>query len=166
MSTTLILDLIDTASIRAAVGVSEDQDELPDSYFQDLGIASILALELSTWIPSTTSVSAIVSAGQTAAEGTVAWKAYEALKNAAKFYCAWVVLQNRDISLFQRLEDGSNRIIRPVGDSERLLNSMLGFYNRYKAMVLDALSSATTLSVTWFAGSASPTFNPVTNTSS
>jgi hypothetical protein len=166
MSTTLILDLIDTAAIRAAVGVSEDQDELPDRYFNDLGMASILSLELSSWLPSTTSVSAIVAAGEVAAEGTDAWKAYEGLKNAAKFYCAWVVLQNRDISLFQRLEDGNNRIIRPTAQLNKLLESMLAFYNRYKEIVLTSLSSPTTLSTTWFMGSASPTFDPVTNTSS
>lgn len=166
MSTTLILDLIDTAAIRATIGVSEDQDELPDQYFTDFGIASILSLELGSWLPSTTSVSAIVAAGEAAAEGTDAWKAHEALKNAAKFYCAWVVLQNRDISLFQRLEDGNNRIIRPTAQLDKLLGSMLTFYNRYKSMTLDALSSATTLSTTWIANSARPTFDPVTNTSS
>lgn len=162
----MILDLIDTAAIRAAIGVSEDQDELPDRYFNDLGIASMLSLELGTWIPSTTSVSAIITAGQAAADGSDDWKAYEALKNAAKFYCAWLVLQNRDISLFQRLEDGNNRIIRPVAKVDALLETMLSFYNRYKAMALEALSSSETLSTTWLVGSASPTLDPVTNTSS
>jgi len=163
MPTTQILDIIDTAAIRAAIGVSEDQDELPDRYFLDLGIEGILALELSSWLPLTTSIADIVLAGEGAGTNTTEWKAYEALKNAAKFYCAWFVLQNRDISLFQRLEDGSNRIIRPAGDLERLLEAMLGFYNRYKAMVLEALSSTSAVGSTWMAGSSRPTYDPVTN---
>jgi hypothetical protein len=160
----LLLDLVDTSTIRAAIGVSEDMDELSDEFFTDYDLESMLSLELSSWIPSSTSLTTIIDNGDGAEQDTEEWKTYACVKTAAKYYCAWVVLQSRDISLFQRVEDGNNKLLRPTVKTDELLQKMLGLYNKYKDMALELISPSNAADTVWYVGSSSPTYDPVTNT--
>jgi hypothetical protein len=130
-----ILGLTTTEAIRAMIGIDEASRELPDQLFIDLEIEDALRLEFGSWLPVTLD----------------AW-------------CALEVLQAADISLAQRHSDGQNEFARQTYKVEDLLNRLNASYLRYRDLVLSNLGETVTASTTWLAGVATPTYDPVTNT--
>ena len=155
-----ILGLTTTEAIRAMIGIDEASRELPDQLFIDLEIEDALRLEFGSWLPVTLDELLAGADGS----GSAADLAYLASRHAARAWCALEVLQAADISLAQRHSDGQNEFARQTYKVEDLLNRLNASYLRYRDLVLSNLGETVTASTTWLAGVATPTYDPVTNT--
>lgn len=159
---TLLGNLTNTDAVRATIGVSEASQELPDAYFTDRRMEGALRLELSTWLPAT--LEAIEDAADAADEGADEILVWDAVQQAAAYWCAWEIVKTAPIALFQKISDGQNETTRPVLKQKELLDLLAGSYMRYRDVALDLYAGgpATAASATWLAGKSTPIFDPVT----
>ena len=158
-----ILTLTNSDAVRAAIGVSDESNELPDYTLTDLRIADLLLLELSEWLPVSI-VEVETAASQSGDETSRAGLAYLALKASATYYCASVVLESGELSFVERYEDGQNKFKRQTTDMQKVLDRVLGRYQYYKQQVLTYLESpAEVFSTGWMVGRSAPNYDPVTN---
>jgi len=159
-----MIELLDgvtnTDAIRAVIGVGEDANELPDSYFLARKMEGALRLELSTWLPET--LEYLQESASTALEGDTEVLVWDAVQQAAGYWCAWQVCRTAPIALFQRLSDGQNQVQRTQFNLEELLEQLRGGYLENRDRVLDLSNVAPTANTAWMFGIASPTFDPVT----
>ena len=158
----LLDGVTDTDAIRAVVGVSEDSRELTDEYFASRRVEGALRLELSTWLPAT--LAALEGAADAASEGDSAILIWDAVQQAATYWCAHEIAKTAPIALFQKISDGQNEITRPVMKHKELLDLLFSSYSEYKDLAVDLFSptTATTYTASWLAGKSSPSFDPVT----
>lgn len=158
-----ILTLTNSDAVRAAIGVSDESNELPDQTLIDLGIADLLLLELSEWLPVSI-VEVETAASQSNDETSRAGLAYLALKASATYYCASVVLEAGELSFVERYEDGQNKFKRQTTDMQKVLDRVRGKYLYYKQQALTYLeSTAEVFSTSWMIGRSAPNYDPVTN---
>ena len=155
-----LLSVTTTEAVRALIGIDEASQELPDQLFTDFEIEDALQLELGTWLP--VPLSTVIAGGD--GTGGAADLAYLALRSASKAWCAWQVLQAGEISIAQKHEDGQNAVQRQSFQMEALLQRLGGLYSRYRDLCLNYLGQTVTSSTSWLAGSSSPSYDPVTNT--
>ena len=155
-----ILGLTTTEAYLAMIGLDAASNEMPDQLFADLEIEGALRLEFGSWLPVT--IEAVLAGAD--GSGSAADLAYTACRQAARAWCAMEVLQAADISIAQRHSDGQNEFARQSYKTAELLQRLNATYSRYKDMALINLGRATTPSTTWLVGSASPSYDPVTNT--
>jgi hypothetical protein len=158
----LLDGVTDTDAIRAVVGVSEDSRELTDEYFTSRRVEGALRLELSRWLPATLEV--LEDAADAADEGDDAILIWDAVQQAATYWCAWEVLKSAPVALFQQISDGQNEVKRPELKHKELLDLLFSSYSGYKGLAVDLFSptTATTYTASWLAGKSSPSFDPVT----
>jgi hypothetical protein len=159
-----ILDLTTSDAVRAAIGIDEASGELDDQVFTDLRIADMLRLELAGWLPDT--IEEIqADALMVLDDSDAAALALVALQSAATYWCAATFLLSGEISFATRQEDGQNRSVRQDFDADKLLEKLQSRYAYYKGKVTELLMPTATATLTnWFAGKATPTYDPVTNT--
>ena len=158
-----ILTLTTSEAIRAALGISEETHELSDQTLIDLGISDFLRLELASWLPKTP-VEIETEASASEDETSRASLAYLALKAAATYYCASVVLESGELSFAERYEDGQNKMKRQAYDISKLLDRVTGKYLYYRQQVLTYTESpAEVFSTGWMVGRSTPSYDPVTN---
>jgi hypothetical protein len=158
-----ILTLTSSEAVRAVIGVSDDSGELQDQTLIDLRIADLLLLELSTWLPKTV-IEIETEASASDDETSRASLAYLALKAAATYYCASVVLESGELSFVERYEDGQNKMKRQAFEVSKLHDRLMGKYLDYKQQVLTYTESeAEIFSTRWMAGRSTPSYDPVTN---
>ena len=156
-----ILGVTTTETIRAVIGVSDPANELPDSYFTDRNITGALRLELSTWLPA--SIETLSDAASAADEGDPEILVWDAVQQAAAYWCAWEVTKTAPIALFQKIEDGQNAITRPTMKQKELLDLLRGSYTSYRDLALDVYTGAVVVvTASWLSGKATPSFDPVT----
>jgi hypothetical protein len=159
-----ILSLTTSEAIRAALGISGDSDELIDQALTDLGIEDMLKLEFYGWLPQ--SIASIEDAADAETDETQpASLAYLALRAAATYYCASIVAQPAEIAFAVKHSDGQNEFQRKPVDVDKLIARLRGSYADYREQVLSYLSAApvTVPAPSWMTGSASPSYDPVTN---
>lgn len=158
---TLLGNLTNTDAVRATIGVSEAAQELPDEYFVARRMEGALRLELSSWIPDT--LEALEDAADAAEDGADEILVWDAMQQAATYWCAWEVVKSAPLALFQKLEDGQNGVTRPVLKQKELLDILSSSYMRYRDLAVEGYNGATTTSSpTWLAGKSTPSFDPVT----
>jgi hypothetical protein len=158
-----ILTLTTSGAVRAAIGISDESNELPDQTLVDLGIADLLRLELAEWLPVTI-VEVETAASQSDDETSRAGLAYLALKASATYYCASVVLEAGELSFVERYEDGQNKMKRLTADMQKLRDRVAAKYLYYKQQALTYLESpAEVFSTSWMVGRSAPSYDPVTN---
>lgn len=156
-----ILGVTTTEAIRAVIGVSASSGELPDSYFTDRNMTGALRLELSTWLPAT--LETLSDAASAADEGDPEILVWDAVQQAAAYYCAWECIKSAPIALFQKIGDGQNEVSRPIMNQKELLDLFSSSYMKYRDLALDAYSGEVVpVSASWLSGKSSPTFDPVT----
>ena len=159
----VILELTDTYAVRAAIGVSEESGELDDSVFSDLDISNLLKVELIGWLPNYKSIRDDPLAKL---EDTTEELKFLLLKGFSTYWCAYTMSLSSDVSFALRHEDGQNKMIRQTRDVEELLNRLLTQALQYKSRLLAIISPPPSLLANWFVGSASPNYDPVTNSTS
>lgn len=159
---TLLGNLTDTDAVRAVIGVSEASQEFTDSYFTARRMEGALRLELSSWLPAT--LEELEDAADAADEGADEILVWDAVQQAATYWCAFEVVKGAPIALFQKIEDGQNAVQRPVLNHKELLDLLSGSYMRYRDLALEVYNdeTPTVASPTWLAGKSTPTFDPVT----
>ena len=155
-----ILGLTTTEAVQAFIGIDEDSRELPDQLFIDLEIEDGLKLEFGTWLPVT--LTALLEGAD--GSGSAADLAYTAARQAARAWCAMEVLQAAEISIAAKHSDGQNEFVRQPHKVAEVLERLKGSYQRYRDMVLTNLDQTVTAATSWLAGYASPSYDPVTNT--
>ena len=158
-----ILTLTTSEAVRAALGISDESGELPDQALIDLGIADLLRLDLAEWLPKP-----ILEIENEAAaepdETARASLAYFALKAAATYFCASLILESGELSFVERYEDGQNKMKRQAFDQDKFLSKITGRYLYYRQQALTYLESpAETFSSSWMVGRSVPSYDPVTN---
>jgi hypothetical protein len=156
-----ILGLTDSNAIRAAIGVAEESGELNDSVFVDLGLSDQLKLELLGWLPT---YRAIMDDPLARTEETTEELKRLLLEGFSTYWCAYTMMMTAEISFALRHEDGQNKMIRQTRETEEILNRLLTRALQYKSRLLALISPPPTLLTNWFAGSAPPNYDPVTNT--
>jgi hypothetical protein len=159
-----LLELTNSNAIRAAIGVDEASGELDDHVFEDLRLADMLRLELATWLPK--SIEDLQDEALAASDpADRAALGLTALQSAATYWCAASLLLTAEISFAVRQEDGQNRSVRKNFDQSDLYEKLMARYNYFRGMVTDLLApDAPSSIVNWFAGKATPDYDPVTNT--
>jgi chromosome condensin MukBEF complex kleisin-like MukF subunit len=159
---TLLGNLTNTDAVRAVIGASEAAQELTDAYFAARRMEGALRLELSSWLPAT--LEELEDAADAADEGADEILVWDAVQQAATYWCAWEVVKSAPIALFQKLGDGQNEVQRPELNHKELLDLLSGSYMRYRDLALEVYNdeTPTVASPTWLAGKSTPTFDPVT----
>jgi hypothetical protein len=151
-----------TDAIRATIGVSEASKEIQDQYLVDRRIEGALRVELSSWLPAT--LEELEDAADAADEGDQAILVWDAIQQAATYWCAYEVMKMAPIALFQKIGDGQNEIQRPELKHKELLDLLSSSYMRYRDLALGIYNAetATVARPTWLSGKSVPTFDPVT----
>ena len=153
-----LLGLTTSEAIRAALGVSDQADELPDEVFTNHEMEDELDLLLSQWLldaASTTILSVQSSGNQTASL---------ALRQCAKYMGALLMVPSLATSTASKLSDGQDEFQREKRDLQQLTRDLEKLLGKYQAMVGDALgATAASFSIM---GISSPPFDPVTGTTS
>lgn len=157
-----LLGVTTTEAVRALIGIDEASGELPDQLFVDWEIEDALRLELGTWLPAP--LATIIAGGD--GTGSAADLTYLALRNAGRAWCAWQVMMAGDISIAQKHDDGQNAFSRQAYKLEDLLQRLGALYSKYRDMCLDFAGQTATSSTSWLVGKSSPSYDPVTNTTS
>lgn len=140
--------LTTTQAIRAVLGVSEDSDELPDQIFTDLEISDQIELIIEQWLPiSIASVS-------------LASKAGKALRSAAKYTGALILLPSLTTSTAALLSDGQDQFRRQDRDLKEMEKALRRNLDDMIEIILDELVTDYTNQPS-FMGRSSPNFDPV-----
>ena len=155
-----LLGVTSTETIRAVLGVAEAANELPDSYFTDRNMVGALRLELSSWLPA--SLEVLSDAASAADEGDPEILVWDAVQQAAAYWCAWECTKTAPMALFQSLEDGNNKVVRPIIKQKELLDLLLGSYTTYRDQALDKYSGKVAIvTAPWLSGKSTPSFDPI-----
>lgn len=151
-----------TQAVRAVIGVAEESGELPDQYFTDRQMVQALRIELYEWLPE--SLEALQASADAATDPYAdAVKVWDAVRQAATYWCAAEVVRSGAVSLFQRMDDGDNKVLRQAFDPKVLFEEFIGRYSYYQGVALRTYSPSSSSSVFRFVRSASPTYDPVAN---
>ena len=147
--------------IRMAAGVSEA--ELSDDEINGAGLQTDLELEVSEWLPTSTSLQAIyddgidVSATNKQKLLMYAMSAY--LKNAA----AYLLFMTGVLKFGKKISDSNNAMERNPWDDDKVLKKLLALMNKYKAKFLELYDQPQDeFDTAIFMGSSTPDFDPVT----
>jgi len=158
---TILGNLTNTDAIRATIGVSEASQEMPDEYFAARRMEGALRLEMSAWLPAT--LEELEDAADAADDGDSEILTWDAVQQAATYWCAWQIVKSAPLALFQKLSDGQNETVRPALNQKDLLDLFSSSYMRYRDLAVEGYNGeAAAASPDWLIGRSAPTFNPVT----
>lgn len=155
----ILLSITTTEAIRAVLGISATTEELPDSMFVESEFETELQVTLEQWLPETIST---ICAGAAAATTGYAEK-LSLLKLCAQYEGALIVLSSAPLGFAQQLSDGQNEFHRDkkaLAKLEELLRAKAGTFRT----ILAATYGETDPESADLFGSASPNYDPVTDT--
>lgn len=156
--TVAILALTDTDEVRATIGA--DDKDLSDTYIMSASPEDDLKADLLTWVPT---YQTIITEGTGGSPTTEQELKYLRLKVYAKNFISWLVASAAQHSLAQKVSDGSNEMSRFTNN--KLAELLARLEDRMKASKaeLEKLIDSTSTSTYSQFGTASPSYDPVTN---
>jgi hypothetical protein len=143
-------------SIRGVLGVEEE--ELQDSIFTSTFFDIELRIEIEGWLPET--IALVISKAAAATEGYDS--KLELLKLCGQYYGALVIYPHLQLGSAAEFTDGQNAFKRHKEALEKATTEATSRAEKYKDLLLAAYDASDT-DITSFFGSASPTYDPVTD---
>jgi len=157
--TVSFLALTDTDETRSALGV--DTTDITDEGICDMHPEDDLEADLLGWLPTYQSV--IIAEGLSASPTTEQRLKFLKLKIYAKYFIAVIVVTSGINSILQKASDGSNEGIRFTNITLKdLKNDLIEARDSAKSELELLVTPTLETSYSHF-GSASPTYDPVTN---
>jgi hypothetical protein len=147
--------------IRTATGVSVK--ELSNDELDNSGIEFDVELEVSTWLPSSASLTQIYDDGSDPAATQQQKCQMYAMAAYCKYAAAYFLMQTGVMKFAKKLSDSNNAIERDSRDDEKLLKVLAAQMQKYKNKFLELYNEpADEFDTAIFMGSVSPNFDPVT----
>jgi len=156
-------DFTSYETVLAVLGA--DQSELPEEVFIARNIWDELEPDITSWLPIADTLDELLVDAEDPNDDTHAADKLIRLKAYARYYCAWLLLLSGDLMFVERISDGQNegqRSKRP--DYEAMIDRMAGRMEKFKTALLQIYSPAITYNSPALFSSASPDYDPVTNT--
>jgi hypothetical protein len=156
-------DLTSYETVLAVLGA--DRSELPEEVFIARNIWDELGPDITSWMPIGDTVDEILVDADDPNDETHAADKLIKLKAYARYYCAWLLLLSGDLMFVERVSDGQNEGQRSKRqDYEAMIDRLAGRMEKFKTALLQIYNPAITYSSPVLFSSASPTYDPVTNT--
>jgi hypothetical protein len=159
----LFTTLVTYNHIRSAAGVSEQ--ELTDTEVDNSGLETDLELEVSEWLPSSTSLTQIYDDGVTLAATEQQKLQMYAMSAYLKYTAAYLLFLTGVIRFSKKISDSANLMERNQWMDEKVLRKLQAQADKYKNKFLDLFDQpADEFDTAIFMGSVPPDYDPVTNT--
>lgn len=160
-----ILGIVSYGSVRAAIGV--DAEEFSDEAIAALELGDSLLSDLNDWLPATPSIEDLITGG--AASTGLAVNSdrlkFLALQGYCRFFCALELMGSAENWRLTQLTDGvvaSRRSDRV--NLDKVVDRLKQMQDVYRDRLLSLLGESSSLDARpTFAGKATPTTDPVTN---